>query len=233
MCRRWNTNVWRGQDLLCPPSIARGVCSFCSYGIRDPRIHKRVARSDDDNDMLIRVLKHIHNPNLSTWIPDYYAGRIWYHTPTDCTVKNPAQANAVCERLHQTVANALRPLIATCASTSEYQRCRLDHRYSAQHCHLFGKSSNTFNFKDLTRSSCISSRYDYRHTKYRRLTIITLLLQQRQALIDRNLMCANRKRISRDYQPSTEVMLLTYKPNRLQPRATGHALLIQYIQMER
>ena len=49
VCRQRDTNVERGQDLLCPPSIARGVCSFCSYGIQDPRIHERVARSDDDN----------------------------------------------------------------------------------------------------------------------------------------------------------------------------------------
>ena len=50
---------------------------------------------------------------------------------------------------------------------------------------------------------------------------LQLLQQQRQALIDKNLMRANRKHISHDYQPGNEVLLLTYKPNKLEPQATG------------
>jgi hypothetical protein len=50
---------------------------------------------------------------------------------------------------------------------------------------------------------------------------LQLLQQQRQALIDRSLMRANRKCISHDYQPGNEALLLTYKPDKLEPRATG------------
>jgi hypothetical protein len=45
--------------------------------------------------------------------------------------------------------------------------------------------------------------------------------QQRQALIDKNLLRANRRRVSHDYQPADEVLLLTYKPDKLDPQATG------------
>ena len=48
-----------------------------------------------------------------------------------------------------------------------------------------------------------------------------LLQEQHQSLINRNLMRANRKRISHNYQPGEEVILLTYKPNKLEPQATG------------
>ncbi len=48
-----------------------------------------------------------------------------------------------------------------------------------------------------------------------------LLQQKRQALIDERLHRANRMRISHDYQPAEEVMILTYKPDKLEPRATG------------
>jgi hypothetical protein len=48
-----------------------------------------------------------------------------------------------------------------------------------------------------------------------------LLQQQRQALIDKNLLRANRRRLSHDYQPADEVLLLTCKPDELDPQATG------------
>jgi hypothetical protein len=46
---------------------------------------------------------------------------------------------------------------------------------------------------------------------------LQLLQQQQQALIDKNLMRDNRQHISHDYQPGNEVLLLTYKPNKLDP----------------
>ena len=49
--------------------------------------------------------------------------------------------------------------------------CHFNHQYSTEHCHLFGKSSNSLNFKAF-RSSYISSWHDSRHTyHHRRLTI--------------------------------------------------------------
>ena len=45
--------------------------------------------------------------------------------------------------------------------------------------------------------------------------------QRRQQLIDHRLIAANRKRISYDYHIGDEVLKLVYKPDKLQPRATG------------
>ena len=45
--------------------------------------------------------------------------------------------------------------------------------------------------------------------------------QRRQQLIDERLIAANRKRFFYDYQPGQEVLKLAYKPDKLQPRATG------------
>ena len=48
-----------------------------------------------------------------------------------------------------------------------------------------------------------------------------LFQQKRQALIDERLFQANCSRISHDYQPQEEVLLLKYKPDKLEPRAEG------------
>ena len=45
--------------------------------------------------------------------------------------------------------------------------------------------------------------------------------QRRQQLIDERLITANRKHFSYDYQPGQEVLKPAYKPDKLQPRATG------------
>ena len=50
---------------------------------------------------------------------------------------------------------------------------------------------------------------------------LQLLRDKRQMLIDEKLMHANRSRISYDYRPGDEVLLLAYKPDKLDPRATG------------
>jgi hypothetical protein len=136
------------------------------------------------------------------------------HRPT--TVKNP-QANAICERLHQTVANALRPLIHahppqdmndvaliidTALNTAAYSA------RAAIHTTMKISPGALVFHRDMILDIPI-------------IADLQLLQQQRQALIDRNLMRANRKRISHDYQPGNEVLLLTYKPNKLEPRATG------------
>ena len=43
----------------------------------------------------------------------------------------------------------------------------------------------------------------------------------RQQLIDERTMAENRKRISHDYQPNDQVLVLAYKPDKLEPRARG------------
>jgi hypothetical protein len=48
-----------------------------------------------------------------------------------------------------------------------------------------------------------------------------LMHQQRQALIDKNLLPTNQRRVLHDYQPTDEVLLLTCKPDKLDPQAPG------------
>jgi hypothetical protein len=132
------------------------------------------------------------------------------HQPT--TVKNP-QANAICEQPHQTVANALRPLI---------------HAHPPQDINDVTMIINTA----LNTAACSARSAIHPTMKispgaliFHRDMIFDIpviadlqpLQQQRQALIDQNIMCANRKRISHDCQPGNAVLLLTCKPNQLKP----------------
>ena len=43
----------------------------------------------------------------------------------------------------------------------------------------------------------------------------------RQQVIDERTMAKNRKRISHDYQPNDQVLVLAYKPEKLEPHAHG------------
>ena len=45
--------------------------------------------------------------------------------------------------------------------------------------------------------------------------------QNRQQLIDRRLLDANRKRFSHDYYPGDKVLKLTFNPNKLESRGHG------------
>jgi hypothetical protein len=136
------------------------------------------------------------------------------HRPT--TVKNP-QANAICERLHQTVGNALRVLIHahppqdindaaflidTALSTAAYSA------RAAIHSTLKISPGALIFHRDMILDIPI-------------IADLHLLQQQRQALIDKNLLRANRRRVSHDYQPADEVSLLSHQPDKLDPQATG------------
>ena len=48
-----------------------------------------------------------------------------------------------------------------------------------------------------------------------------LIRQRRQQSIDQRLIEANNRRFSYDYQPGEQVLKISYKPNKLQPRAEG------------
>ena len=50
---------------------------------------------------------------------------------------------------------------------------------------------------------------------------LRLLRYNRQALINQQLMHANRILVSHDYQPHDQVLVLAYQPDKLEPRATG------------
>jgi hypothetical protein len=82
------------------------------------------------------------------------------HRPT--TVKNP-QANAICERPHQTAANALRVLIhAHPPQNVDNAACLIDTALSTAACSALAATHSHF-----------SSRHDIGHACYRRFASIT------------------------------------------------------------
>ena len=132
------------------------------------------------------------------------------------TVKNP-QANSICERLHQTIGNNLRTLlhtnppnnindanllIDTALATAGYSA-----RAAMHHTLKISPGALVFHRDMLLDIPVISD--------------LQLLQQRRQTLIDKNLLTANSKRRTFDYQPNQECLKLVYNPGKLEPRAEG------------
>jgi len=132
------------------------------------------------------------------------------------SVENP-QANAICERLHQTVSNILRPLLHENPPNNVEQSFRImdtalqTAAYSARAA-IHGSLRISPGALAFHRDMILDMPL---------IADLLLLGQRRQALIDHRLLEANRRRISYDYQPNDEVLILTYKPDKLEPRATG------------
>jgi len=136
--------------------------------------------------------------------------------PQPTTVKNP-QANAVCERMHSTIGDMLRSMLHENPPT------------------------NLQTALDMVDSVIASAQYALRTATHRAfntspgalvfgrdmLLPIPMLIDwatlraRRQAIIDDNNRRENLRRRFRDYKVGEEVLLLTYKPDKLEPRATG------------
>jgi len=132
------------------------------------------------------------------------------------TVKNP-QANAICEHLHQTVTNVLRPLLhihppqdineANLIMDTALQTASYSARATIHHTLQTTPGAMAFHRDMLLNIPVIAD--------------LQLLRDKRQMLINEKLMQANRSRISYDYRPGDEVLVLAYKPDKLDPRETG------------
>lgn len=132
------------------------------------------------------------------------------------SVKNP-QANAIVERLHQTVANSLRTLA---------------------HGHNI---ANLQDAQDLMDTALATASYAVRSAIHRTLRAspgalvfqrdmilnipiiadLETIRARRQIVIDENLRRQNLRRHQHDYQPGEQVLVLTFRPNKLEPRAKG------------
>ena len=132
------------------------------------------------------------------------------------TSRNP-QANAVCERLHQTVANILR------TTMKQHPPQNLEQATAAIDYAL----STTMH---VTR--CATSRalgispgvLVFRRDMFLDLPIIADLMQiqqKRQIMIDENLIRQNRKRRDFNYSVGQEVLVKAVSPAKLEPRAHG------------
>ena len=132
------------------------------------------------------------------------------------SVKNP-QANAICERLHLTIANIIR-VLTQLNPPQTYQEATdlIDQALSTAQYAVRASVHSTLK---ATPGSIAFSRDMLLNIPL--IADFEMLRQKRQALIDRNLIAANRKRISHDYQPGQQVLKAIYSPSKMQPSFEG------------
>ena len=133
------------------------------------------------------------------------------------TSQNP-QANAVCERLHQTAANVLRTTISQNPPQNINQATAVIDYALSTTMHVTRCATS--------RALCISHGASvFRIDVFLDLPIIADLLQiQRkgQIMIDENLIRQNQKRRDFNYSIGQEVLAKAVNPSKLEPRAHGH-----------
>ena len=132
------------------------------------------------------------------------------------TVKNP-QSNAVAECLHQTVTNILR---------STLYASPLDNQLEAELLIDTALQKATYAMHTTVHTTLKASpgSLAYQRDMILNIPVVADLLDitaRRQHLIDERTMAKNQKRISHDYQPNDQVLVLVYKPDKLEPHARG------------
>ena len=130
------------------------------------------------------------------------------------TVKNP-QSNAMAERLHQMVTNILH---------STLYANPLDNQLEAELLvdTALQKAAYAMQATVHTTLKATPGSLVYQRDMILNIPVVADLLNitaWRQQLIAEQTMAENRKRISHDYQPNDQVLVLAYKPDMLEPRA--------------
>ena len=137
-------------------------------------------------------------------------------------VKNP-QSNAVTERLHQTVTNILRStLYANPLDNQLEAELLID---TALQKATYAMRATVHTTLKVTPGSLV-----YQRDMILNIPVVADLLDitaWRQHLIDERTMAEYQKRISHDYQPNDQVLVLAYKPDKLEPRARGLYRILQ------
>ena len=136
--------------------------------------------------------------------------------PHATTVKNPT-ANGICERLHQTVANVLRPLLELHPPQNMDEAALIID--SALQTASFSARAAIHSTMKTTPGAIAFSRDMLLNIPF--VADLQLLREKRELLVNKQLLQANRSRISHDYQIGDEVLVLTYKPDKLDARAVG------------
>jgi transposase InsO family protein len=138
------------------------------------------------------------------------------------TSRNP-QANAVCERMHQTVGNILRTLLHVNRPQNAQAAAQLVDEALATAMHAMRCAAS--------RTLGISpGALVFHRDMILDLPVIADLLtirDKRQVLIDENLRRQNLKRRSFDYQVGQDVLIKAISPSKLEPRAHGPYRIVQ------
>ena len=132
------------------------------------------------------------------------------------TVKNP-QSNAICERMHQTVANMLRVYVhAHPPANPQDAELLVDQALSsamrAMACAVSRATNNSPAALAFNRDMLLDIPL---------LADLQAAQQHRQAIIDRNLQRSNAKRRSYDYQPGQRVLVREHRLGKLRDQAIG------------
>jgi hypothetical protein len=136
--------------------------------------------------------------------------------PSPTTVKNP-QANSICERLHQTVADVLRPLLY--AEPPQHSLEAANVVDTALATAAYAARSSIHSTMKISPGAAVFQRDMLLDIPV--MADFQLLKEKRQQLIDKNLARANRKRVAHDYAVGDQCLKLVYKPDKLQPKAEG------------
>ena len=149
--------------------------------------------------------------------------------PKPITTKNP-QANAVCERSHQSIGNSLR-VLSTLEPPSGVDG--FAHTMETANRIIDTAIANTIFALRSTYSSSINTTPGglvFHRDMVLNIPLISDLQSiqtNRQLLIDKRLIEANRKRFNYDYAVNDQVLKLVYQPNKLDPRAVGPYRVVQ------
>ena len=138
------------------------------------------------------------------------------------TSRNPT-ANAICERLHQTVANVLRATLLHNPPQNMIQAEAILDNALATAMHVTRVAVN----KTLGNSP---GGIVYQRDMLLDIPLVTdmvLVQQRRQMLIDDNLMRQNRKRREYHFAVGQEVLIKEINPGKLDPRAHGPYPIVQ------
>ena len=142
--------------------------------------------------------------------------RRWALTPHPISVKNP-QANAVCERMHQTVGNILRTtLVAQPPQTIDAARAAIIYAVSTA---VHAMRTTVHSTLQQSPGAIVFHRDMLLDVPF--IADLMVLRDKRQALIDYNLRKENNKRRSYDYQPGQYAWKKVFKPDRMEERLVG------------
>ena len=163
---------------------------------------------DQGNEFLgFQLQQHLHRYNIHSKVS---------------TVKNP-QSNAVAECLHQMVTNILRSTLYANPPDNQLEAELLVD--TALQMAAYAMHATVHTTLKATPGSLV-----YQRDMILNILVVADLLDitaRRQHLIDERTMAKNRKRISHDYQPNDQVLVLAYKPDKLEPRARGPYRILQ------
>ena len=153
---------------------------------------------DQGNEFLgFRFQQHLHRYNIHSKV---------------YTVKNP-QSNAMAERLHQTLTNILcSTLYANPPDIQLEAELLVDTALQ--------KAAYAMRVTVHTTLRATPGSLVYQRDMILNIPVLVDLLDimaWRQHLIDERTMAENRKRISHGYQPNDQVLVLAYKPDKLEP----------------